>query len=181
MLREKENGRREFLPEIMEGKYDEKKGSDLLEIACVTNEEILYLLDSGDQVELWSIPLTQKDSTDEVQIEEKKLIFHTQNMIDILYTDRDYIAYKELSAYKEFDRTKQKKMVINAIIKKHPTASWTILTFRQHNQKTGMTMGQFCWRRMWEKINTPKTYMCIRWVPERWSGLPKPTLPRITR
>lgn len=102
------------MPEIMEGKYDEKKGNDLLEIACVTNEEILYLLDSGDQVELWSIPLTQKDSTDEVQIEEKKFIFHTQNMIDILYTDKDYIAYKELSAYTEFDRTKQKKMVINA-------------------------------------------------------------------
>lgn len=74
----------------------------------------MYLLDSGEQVELWSIPLTQKDSTDEVQVEEKKFIFHTQNMIDILYTDRDYIAYKELSVYKEFDRTKQKKMVINA-------------------------------------------------------------------
>ena len=93
--------------------FEITKGSDLLEIACVTNEEILYLLDSGDQVELWSIPLTQKDSTDEVQVEEKKFIFRTQNMIDILYIDRDYIAYKELSAYKEFDRTKQKKMVIN--------------------------------------------------------------------
>lgn len=93
--------------------FEITKGSDLLEIACVANEEILYLLDSGDQVELWSIPLTQKDSTDEVQVEEKKFIFRTQNMINILYADRDYIAYKELSAYKEFDRTKQKKMVIN--------------------------------------------------------------------
>ena len=94
--------------------FEITKGNNLLKIAYVTNEEILYILDREDQVELWTLPLIQKDNKDEVQTEKKKFIFRTQNMIDILYADSDYIAYKENFDYKEFDRGKQKKMVINA-------------------------------------------------------------------
>lgn len=95
-----------------------QKGITLLKIAYVTNEEIIYILDNDDKFELWTIPLIQNNNKDEVQTEKKKLIFRTIDAIDVLYADTDYIAYKENWNYAEFDRTQQKKILINADSKK---------------------------------------------------------------
>lgn len=95
-----------------------QKGVTLLKIAYVTNEEILYVLDRDDTVELWTIPLIQNSNQDEVQTEKKKLIFRTIDVIEVLYADANYIAYKENLNYAEFDRTQQKTILINVDSKK---------------------------------------------------------------
>ena len=95
-----------------------QKDITLLKIAYVTNEEILYILDKDDKFELWTIPLIQNSNKDEVQTEKKKLIFRTIDIIDVLYADTNYIAYKENLNYAEFNRTQQKKILINADSKK---------------------------------------------------------------
>lgn len=95
-----------------------QKGMTLLKIAYVTNEEIIYILDKDDKCELWTIPLIQNNNKDEVQVEKNKLIFRTTDIIDVLYADTDYIAYKENLNYAEFERTQQKKILINADSKK---------------------------------------------------------------
>lgn len=90
-----------------------QKSITLLEIAYVTNEEIIYILDKDDRFELWTIPLMQNNNKDEVQAEKKELIFCTTDIIDVLYADTDYIAYKKNLNYVEFNRTKQKNILIN--------------------------------------------------------------------
>lgn len=95
-----------------------QKGITLLKIAYVTNEEIIYILDKDDKFELWTIPLIQNNNKDEVQTEKKKLIFRTIDTIDVLYADTNYIAYIENWNYAEFDRTQQKKILINTDSKK---------------------------------------------------------------
>lgn len=101
--------------EIMKG----QKAETLQEIAYVTNEEIIYILDIDDKFELWAIPLIQNNNQDEVQTEKKKLIFRATDVIEVLYADTDYIAYQESHLkYKEFDRTQQKKISINVDSKK---------------------------------------------------------------
>lgn len=95
-----------------------QKGITLLKIAYVTNEEIIYILDKDDKFELWTIPLIQNNNKDEVQTEKKKLIFCTIGIIDVLYADTDYLAYKENLNYAEFDRTQQNKILINVDSKK---------------------------------------------------------------
>lgn len=90
-----------------------QKGTTLLKIAYVTNNEIMYILDKDDKIELWTIPLNQNNNQDEVQIEKKKFIFRTTDIIEVLYADTDHIAYKENLNYAEFDRIEQKKILIN--------------------------------------------------------------------
>lgn len=92
-----------------------KKDRDitLLEIAYVTDEEILYILDKDDTCELWSIPLAHYKNKEHVQTSKKKLIFRTTNIMNVLYVDTEYIAYEENLHYAEYDRIHQKKILVN--------------------------------------------------------------------
>ncbi len=85
----------------------------LLGVAYVTEEEIFYLLDKDNQCELWGIPLGHNNNKEYVQTEKKKLLFRTSNIVEILYADAEYIAYKEGLHYKEYDRVHQRNIVIN--------------------------------------------------------------------
>ena len=95
-----------------------EKGIALLEIAYVTDEEILYILDKDDKCELWSIPLVHHNNKEHVQTQKKKLLFRTTNLMNVLYADAEYIAYKENLHYAEYDRIHQKKVLINEKKKK---------------------------------------------------------------
>lgn len=95
-----------------------EKGIALLEIAYVTDEEILYILDKDDKCELWSIPLVHHNNKEHVQTQKKKLLFRTTNLMNVLYADAEYIACKENLHYAEYDRIHQKKVLINEKKKK---------------------------------------------------------------
>lgn len=97
---------------------EEQKGISIQNIASVTNEEIMYLLDKEDKFELWTIPLKQKKNKDVVQTEKKRFLFSTKDNIDIVYANANYIAYKENLNYTEFDRKQQKNILANASDKK---------------------------------------------------------------
>lgn len=111
------------------------KGITLVEIAYVTNEEILYILDTDDKCELWSIPLVHYNNKEHVQTTKKKLLFRTTNIMNVLYADTEYIAYKENSHYAEYDRIHQKKVLINDERKKESYSQPD--SFIIHNMELG--------------------------------------------
>lgn len=100
--------------------FEVSKKETLRNIAYVTDEEILYILEKDDKDELWSIPLVHYNNEEYVQPEKKKFLFRTEELMDILYADSKYIAYSEYIDYKEdveyaeYDRIHQKKILVNA-------------------------------------------------------------------